>query len=82
MPERFVRRQIEDEEVWLDLEAGEFYGVNATAAAILAAWREGVHEPSVLAARLAAAFEVSPEDAVAAVEAFLPEARASGLLGA
>ena len=80
MPERFVRRKIEDEEIWLDFEAGEFYGVNPTATAILAAWREGVREPADLAKRLSASFEVTPEEALAAVLSFLPEARTLGLL--
>jgi len=80
MPERFVRRKIEDEEIWLDFQAGQFYGVNPTASAILAAWREGVREPGALADRLATAFEVSREDALAAVQTFLDEARPLGLL--
>ena len=80
MPERFVRRKVEDEEIWLDLQAGQFYGVNETAAVLLAAWREGVREHGALADRLVTAFEVSREQALAAVLAFLPEARAGGLL--
>jgi hypothetical protein len=78
--ERFVRRLVEDEEVWLDLEAGEFYGVNPAAAAILAAWREGVREPAAIAERLAGSFEVSRDEALAAVNAFLPAARERGFL--
>ena len=80
MPERFVRRKIEDEEIWLDLQAGQFYGLNESAAALLVAWRAGVREPAALGDRLVAAFEVSREDALVAVDAFLADARARGLL--
>jgi hypothetical protein len=79
--ERFLRRRIEDEDYWLDLEAGEFYAVNDAGVAILEAWKEGVRQPSALAERLAGAFEVTREEALAAVEAFLPEARSRGMLG-
>lgn len=80
MNDRFVRRKIEDEEFLLDLEAGRFYGINDSAAAILAAWKEGVREPDALADRLVAAFEVPRAEALAAVEKFLPVAKERGLL--
>jgi hypothetical protein len=82
MPEksRFLRRKVEDEEFWLDLEAGRFYGVNETAAMILELWSKGVRAPTELADRLAEQFDVAPKDARAAVDEFLPEARSRGLL--
>ena len=80
MPERFVRRKIEDEEIWLDFQAGQFYGLNETATAILAAWRDGAREPKAIAERLERVFEVSAEDALRAVTEFLPEAKELGLL--
>ena len=80
MPERFVRRKIEDEEIWLDFQEGQFYGVNPTATAILELWRAGVREPGAITARLVEAFEVSPGDARAAVDAYLTEVRPLGLL--
>lgn len=80
MSQRFVRRKVEDEEFWLDLEAGRFYGLNATASAVLEAWRAGVRTPAALADRLAEDFEVSREEALAAVESFLAAAGAKGML--
>ncbi len=80
MRERFFRRKIEDEEFWLDLQAGKFYGVNAPATAILEAWREGVRAPEAIAERLVGAFEVSREEALSAVNAFLAQARERSLL--
>jgi hypothetical protein len=77
---RFLRRKVEDEEFWLDLEAGRFYGLNETASAILDLWSKGTRLPADLAARLTEQFEVSAADALAAVEEFLPEAHARGLL--
>ena len=77
---RFVRRKVEDEEFWLDLEAGRFYGLNEPAAAILEMWGRGVRAPAAIADELCRRFEVSARDALAAVEGFLPEARARGLL--
>ena len=78
--DRFLRRKVEDEEFWLDLEAGRFYGLNETGSAILELWSKGVRTPGDLAAGLTEQFEVSAPDALAAIEKFLPEARASGLL--
>ena len=75
-----MRRKIEDEEFVLDLEAGQFYGVNEAAAAILAAWNDGARAPEALADRLTQSFEVSRAEALAAVEKFLPAARERGLL--
>jgi hypothetical protein len=77
---RFLRRKVEDEEFWLDLEAGRFYGLNETASAILDLWSRGTRTPAGLAKGLSERFEVSEQDALAAVEEFLPEARARGLL--
>jgi hypothetical protein len=82
MSERFLRRRIEDEDYWLDLEAGEFYAVNATGVAILEGWKDGARTPEALAQRLVLAFEVTPEAALAAVNEFLPQARTRGMLGA
>ena len=77
---RFVRRKVEDEEFWLDLEAGRFYGLNETASEILELWSKGVREPADIAARICERFDVSAPDALAAVERFLAEARSRGLL--
>jgi hypothetical protein len=82
MSQRFLRRTIEDEEFWLDLEAGRFYGVNETGAAILEAYRAGEHDPAAIASRLSTRFDVERAEAVPAVEAFLEEARRRGLLEA
>ena len=82
MPKRFLRRTVEDEEFWLDLEAGQFYSVNETGAAILAAWRDGARTPEELVGKLTSAFKVSVADARSAVEAFLVDARSRGLLDA
>ncbi len=81
MPERFARRKLEDQEIWLDFEGGRFYGLNEPAAAILEAWQEGVRDPGAIADRIVARFEVSREAALVAVEAFLREAAARGLTG-
>jgi hypothetical protein len=80
--ERFLRRKVEGEEFWLDLEAGRFYGLNETASALLEAWAAGVREPRALAERLSERFEVSAEEALPTVEAFLAQARARGLIDA
>jgi hypothetical protein len=80
MGDRFARRRIDDEEIWLDLQEGQFFGINGSGTAILAAWREGVREPAAIAERLVASFEVGRDEALAAVTAFLEEARARGLL--
>jgi len=80
VPDRFVRRKVEDEEFWLDLEAGRFYGVNETGAAILDAWRSGVRSPAAIAERIASEFEVSPDEARRAVDEFLADARSKGML--
>ena len=78
MRERFFRRKIDDEEIWLDVEGGRFYGMNETASAILEAWRAGVRDPGEIADRLAKDFEVSVDEARQAVETFLAEARTRG----
>ena len=80
MSQRFLRRTIEDEEFWLDLEAGRFYGVNDSASAILDLWSKSVRDPAAIAARLSEQFEVSVAEAREAVDAFLPAAKARGLL--
>lgn len=82
MPKRFLRRTVEDEEFWLDLEAGRFYSVNETGAAILAAWREGARTPEELVEKLTAGFQVSAADARSSVDAFLADAKSRGLLDA
>jgi PqqD family protein of HPr-rel-A system len=80
MPQRFLRRTIEDEEFWLDLEQGRFYGLNETGAAILEAWRAGARDPAAITARLAERFAVDAAAARPEVAAFLEEARRRGLL--
>jgi len=79
MSERFLRRAIDDEEIWVDLQEGEFFGLNVTAARILELVREGLTSPTDIAARLAEEFDVEPAEAQAAVEALLTEARKRGL---
>ena len=80
MADRFLRRRLDDEEIVVDLEKGEFYGLNATAARILELWREGVKEPTAIAARLVEEFDVESDEAIAAVKGLLAEARAAGWL--
>ena len=82
MGERFARRKVEDEEIWLDLKEGQFYGINEAGSAILAAWREGVREPAAIAERLVQSFEVECDAALTAVTAFLEKACERGLLEA
>ena len=82
MPDRFARRQLDDQEIWLDFRAGRFYGLNATAAALLDAWQQGGRSPEALADRLVERFEVSHPDALLAVAAFLREATQHGLTDA
>lgn len=79
MGERFLRRAIDDEEIWVDLQQGEFFGLNVTAARILELVRDGVTETGAIAARLAAEFDVDVAEAQAAVETLLAEARRRGL---
>jgi|GEM_PF-5085680 len=81
MPERFARRKLEDQEIWLDFEGGRFYGLNEPAAVILEAWQEGLRDPGRIADRLVSRFEVSREEAIVAVEAFLRDAATRGLTG-
>lgn len=81
-PRRFLHQRIDDEEVWVDLQGGRFFGLNETGTAILTAWRDGVREPSEIAQRLAEDYD-APVDAIEAeVSAFLTEARKRGLLDA
>lgn len=81
MDERYLRRTVGDEEVVVDLEAGEFFSLNETAARILALWREGETDADAIAARLSTEYAVGAEAARAAVRQVLDEARAAGLLG-
>ncbi len=80
MPERFLRRTLDDEEIVVDLEKGEFYGLNRTAARILELWRDGVREPAAIAEALAAEFEIDVVEAQAAAKRLLDEATDHGLL--
>lgn len=80
MSNRFMRRRVEGEEFWLDLEGGRFYGVNETGAAILDAWQSGARTHDAIAARLATTFQVTLEAAREAVGSFLKDARSKGLL--
>ena len=80
MPERFLRRTLDDEEIVVDLEKGEFYGLNRTAARILELWRDGVREPMAIAETLAAEFEIDVAEAQAAAKRLLDEAKDHGLL--
>ena len=79
MSERFLRRRVEDEELWVDLEQGEFFGANVTAARILELVREGVEEVAAIASRLVEEFDVSLEEAQESVALLLGEARRRGL---
>lgn len=81
-PQRFLRQRIDEEEVWVDLEGGRFFGLNETGTAILEAWRVGVRDTSALADRLKAEFDAPRETILAEVTAFLAEARERGLLEA
>ena len=80
MADRFLRRRLDDEEIVVDLEKGEFYGLNTTAARILELWREGVREPADITDRLVEEFDVGHDEAEAAVKGLLDEARAAGWL--
>ena len=80
MAKRFLRRTVDGEEIVVDLEAGTFYSLNATAVRILDLWQAGVREPDAIAARLVEAFEVEPEVARMETERILAEARAFELL--
>lgn len=82
MPDRFARRQLDDQEIWLDFQGGRFYGLNATAAVLLDAWQQGERTPEALADRLIARFEVSRPDALLAVQGFLRDAAQHGLTDA
>ena len=82
MPDRFARRQLDDQEIWLDFQGGRFYGLNATATVILDAWQQGVRAPDALADRLIERFQVSRADACLAVESFLRETAKHGLTDA
>jgi len=81
MADRFLHRRLDDEEIVVDLEKGEFYGLNPTATRILELWRGGVREPVQIALRLVEEFEVGIEEAEVAVRGLLEEARAVGWLG-
>jgi hypothetical protein len=80
MSPKFMRRKIEGEEIWLDLEGGQFYGVNEAGSTLLDAWAAGERTPEGLTRRLLEAYEVAPEEARRAVDAFLVDARARGFL--
>jgi PqqD family protein of HPr-rel-A system len=77
---RFLRRTIDGEEIVVDLEQGDFYGLNETATRIVALWAEGVRDPGAIAERLAAEFDVEPATARAEVGRLLREARERGFL--
>ncbi len=81
-PQRFLRQRIDEEEVWVDLEAGRFFGLNETGTAILEAWRAGLQDAPAIAERLEADFDAPRETILAEVTAFLAEARERGLLDA
>ena len=81
MSERFLRRKLDDEEIWVDLEKGEFYGLNETASRILELVREGEEDSAAIARRLTEEFEVSLSDAQSAVDSFLVLARKRELTG-
>ena len=81
MSERFLRRKLDDEEIWVDLEKGQFYGLNETASRILELVREGEEDSAAIARRLTEEFEVSLSDAQAAVDSFLVLARKRELTG-
>lgn len=79
MTKRFLRRRVEDEEIWVDLQRGEFLGLNVTAARILELVRAGLTDPAAIAARLVTEFEVSLEDAQEGVAMILEQAERLGL---
>ena len=68
-------RTVDDEEIWVDLEKGEFFGLNESAARILELVREGITEPKKIAEKLVAEFDVTPDEAESAVTTLLEEAR-------
>ena len=80
MTERFLRRALEDEEIWVDIEGGDFYTLNATAARILALMRDGVTDGVAIAARLTAEYHVPPDEAAAAVGSLVKEAESYGMV--
>ncbi len=82
VPRRFLHQRIDEEEVWVDLEAGRFFGLNETGTAILEAWREGERDPAAIAQRLVADYDAPRETIESEVAAFLGEARERGLLDA
>lgn len=79
MSERYLRRRVDDEEIWVDLERGEFLGLNVTAARILELRRAGVSEPDAIAEHLVEEFDVSLMEAQGAVATLLEDARRRGL---
>lgn len=81
-PRRFLHQRIDDEEVWVDLEAGRFFGLNETGTAILEAWRDGARDAGAITDRLVASYDAPRETIHAEVEAFLGAARERGLLDA
>ena len=79
MAERFARRKLEDTEIWLDFEGGRFYGFNESASVVFDAWQRGIRDRDAIADLLLAQFEVSREEALAAVDTVLRETQERGL---
>ncbi len=76
---RALCRVIDDEAVALDLDAGQYYGLNAVATRIWELLSDGRSVSSICDA-LEQEFEVAPDELRVDVEAFIGDLVASGLV--
>ena len=76
---RVLCRTIEDEAVLLDLDSGQYYGLNTVGARIWELLGDG-HSASSICEVVVQEFEVSEAEAAADVEAFLTALLGKGIL--
>lgn len=81
VPEHVLSRKLEDEMVLLNMDSGEYFGLNDTGTRVWELLAEGCDRDEI-AARLAEEFEVGAEEAAGHVESLCDELLAAGLLAA
>ena len=79
VPEHVLCRKLEDEMVLLNLDSGEYFGLNDTATRVWELLGEGCGREEI-AGRLAAEYEVGAEAAAGHVASLCDELLAAGLL--
>ena len=80
MPDHVVHRAFEAETLLLNLDSGQYHGLNKTGGRFLELLKESDGDVSAAAATLAAEYELEPADIAGEMHTFLDELAERGLV--